>query len=74
MYGKITALRLKKHNLLEPVSREINISYAKNNFLIKGPKKSSGRHFKMSGTKLCNKIPSYIVNHSIDSFKKYILQ
>jgi len=75
LYLKITVIFLKSRNLLQPIVYGINTRYAKNNFLIKRTKKTtSSRHFKVIGTKLCNKLPSETIIVPDNLFKKIILQ
>jgi hypothetical protein len=43
--------------MINPIPHNINTRYAKNNFLINWPNKTtSGRHFQIVGTKIINKI------------------
>jgi len=47
----------------------------KKNFIInRSKKKTPGRYFEIIGIKLCNKIPSYIINLSVNLLKENILQ
>jgi hypothetical protein len=64
IYLKITAIFIKNHNLLQPITHGANTRYAKNHFYIKKKikKTTTSRHFETIGTKLYNKIPSYITN------------
>lgn len=51
---------------------EIDTRYAKNHCITeKSNKTTSGRHFEISGTRLCKKIP---FNRPIHLFKKCIFQ
>lgn len=47
---------MKNYKLLKPILHEINTRYAKNKVRM--------------DTKLCNKIPNYIINLKIDLLKK----
>jgi hypothetical protein len=53
LYYKTIVIFLKKHNIINPIPYYINTRYAKNNFLINWPNKTtSGRHFQIIGTKI----------------------
>jgi hypothetical protein len=57
--------------MINPIPHNISTRYAKNNFLINWPNKtSSGRHFQIIGTKIINNIPSNILNLPLSLFKK----